>query len=50
MLLHRLAKVENPTMLLILTAPEQTVDMFLMTRTFEDSELDLTLTFNINIV
>jgi len=31
MLLHCLVKVENPKMLLTLTAPQQTVDMFLRT-------------------
>ena len=30
-LLHYLVKVENPKMLLTLTAPQQTVDMFLRT-------------------
>jgi len=29
MLLHYLVKVENPKMLLTLTAPQQTIDMFL---------------------
>ena len=31
MLLHYLAKSKNPKMLLILTAPQQTVDVFLRT-------------------
>ena len=30
-LLHYLVKIENPKMLLTLTAPQQTIDMFLMT-------------------
>jgi len=31
MLLHKLVKVENPKMLLTLRAPQQSVDMFLIT-------------------
>jgi len=31
MLLHYLVKVESPKMLLTLTAPQQTIDMFLRT-------------------
>jgi len=34
MLLHYLVKIENPEILLTLTAPQQTDDVFL--RTFED--------------
>ena len=31
MLLNYIVKIENPKMLLTLTAPQQTVDMFLVT-------------------
>ena len=45
MLLHYLVKVETPKMLLTLTAPQQTVDMFLRTvsgpdLTFNSSQTD----------